>query len=322
MLPGPGEAVLSADPVPVPGATELLVRTHVTLMNPGTEWAIVDGHLPWLEFPLRPGYANVGTVIGVGKNVASSWLDRRVATHSRHAMYVVADADLSVAIEDGRIGDREAAFFGLADVAFNGLRRGGLQYGEAVVVFGAGIVGQLLVRASLAAGASRVVVVDVVEERLRCLPSDPRVLTATTSDEVPQRMVDANHGRLADVVFDATGNRHLLPEEVAAVRDEGRFVLVGSPRGGPTLFDFYSLCMARSIVIVGAHVDSHPKHEGLATPWTPRRHDELFFDYLSAGVLEVGRLVSDSVPYHDVPEVYRWPSERRAQSLGIVFDWQ
>lgn len=61
----------------------------------------------------------------------------------------------------------------------------------------------------------------------------------------------ANRGGKFDVAFEVTGNADLIPVEAAAVRGEGRLVIVSSPRAA-SRFDFHDLCNRPSLTIIGA----------------------------------------------------------------------
>ena len=59
-----------------------------------------------------------------------------------------------------------AAWAILGSVALHGVRRAELQIGQSVAVFGQGIVGQLIVQLARTGGASPVIGIDLVAQRL------------------------------------------------------------------------------------------------------------------------------------------------------------
>lgn len=67
---GPGVAELQAAPLPRPQDHELLIRTRVSLISPGTERAFFLG-LPNTsrQYPQASGYSNIGEVVAVGAQV-------------------------------------------------------------------------------------------------------------------------------------------------------------------------------------------------------------------------------------------------------------
>lgn len=328
-----GVAVETED-VPRPGAGELLVETSVTLISTGTEltW-LSDAEPPgtvWANlttFPLRPGYSNVGRVVEVGPGVGEEWVGRRVASYTPHARYVCAESVpgrwLSARpLDRDEVPDEQAAFFNLAETVMNGVRRSGVGWGDSVVVFGLGLLGQLAVRFCRLLGARPVFAVDVADERLRPLPGDRQIIPVNpTHDDARSLIEQKTAGRMADVAFEVTGNPDLIPAAIQALRFEGRFVVLSSPRGPGTLFNFHDLCNWPSYTIIGAQVQSHPKFETPANPWTAPRNAELFFDLIADGELDVSGLITHRYPGFEAPRAYEMLIENRLQALGVLLLW-
>jgi 2-desacetyl-2-hydroxyethyl bacteriochlorophyllide A dehydrogenase len=315
-------------PLPVPAAGELLIQTHRTLVSTGTELTILNGQYPpnsrWADygrFPFVPGYDHIGTVVEVGPEVDRAWLGRKVGSYAAHAAYVLGrPSDLRQIHRE--IPDEEAAFFTLAEIAMNGVRRGGVTWGETVAVYGLGLLGQLAARLCRLAGAGLVVGVDVAPSRLALFPALSRMAALNPAAGDPtERLQALARGRLADVVFELTGNPEAIPGEFALLRPQGRMVLLSSPRGPTPLFDFHDLCNSPSYTIIGAHNGSHPTHESPHTPWTRQRHAELFFDLVATGELEVAPLISHRLPCTEAPAVYAELLADRSRAMGVVLAW-
>jgi 2-desacetyl-2-hydroxyethyl bacteriochlorophyllide A dehydrogenase len=286
----------------------------------GSDWASLA------QYPLYPGYSNVGTVIDAGADVDQSLIGTRVASFSRHSRFVVVSLDgeghRRPRFLPDDVDDEDAAFFTLAEVAMNGIRRGAVTWGESVVVYGLGILGHLVVRLCRVGGARPVVAIDVAQTRLEALPGGTLVVGVNAeTDDAADVVKQATKERMADVVFEVTGNPELIPTEVECLRDQGRFVILSSPRGDPTLFDFHDLCNRKSVSIVGAHYYSHPAEGNLDNPWTWTRHAELFFDLLSSGELDLRGLVTHRFSYEDVEDAYAQLAEDRSSAIGVVLTW-
>ena len=324
----PRQVELQERAQPRPRAGELLIRTTATLISAGTELTILSGNFPaksvWARYgsyPFVAGYSNVGVVQEAGEGVDRTWVGRRVATRTPHAAWVTAPQASAAAVPDG-IPDEPAALFAIATIVMNGVRRARLAWGEAVVVFGLGLLGQFAVRFAERAGARPIVAVDVADARLGLLPKKPVVLPVNPeSADVRAAVREANHGRLADVVFEVTGDPELIAGEFAALKRQGRFVVLSSPRG-PTSFDFHDLCNAPSFTIIGSHETSHPAAETPENPWTHGRHYELFFDYVKEGAIDTGSLISHRVKPAQAPEIYHQLLAGPAAFMGVVIDWR
>jgi len=327
VFPEPRRVVIEDRDRPSPGEGEVLIRTRRTLISTGTELTILSGSFPedsaWSRygrFPFVPGYNNVGVVEEVGKGVDQSLVGRTVASHGSHAAYVVAPADQVLPVPDA-IPEEQAAFFTMACIAMNSLRRAPIQYGQAVAIYGLGLLGQLCVQLCRLCGARPIVAIDVAEFRLNLLPTAPYIVPVNPQTDDPVETVRrATRGRMADVVFEVTGAPDLIPREFALLKRQGRFVVLSSPRG-PTSFDFHDLCNAPSFTIIGAHVVSHPEHETPDNPWTRKRHGELFFDLLSYGDIDVARLMTHRVPFTQGPEIYLSLLKDRSRAMGVILQW-
>jgi len=307
VFPEPRKVVIEERPVPAPGPDALLVQTRRTLISTGTELTILSGDYPensiWhhsARYPFLPGYDNIGEVVDVGQNVDRKWLGTKVASYGIHARYATLPAVTARPIHVN-IADDHAAFFTIAEIVMNGIRRGQVTWGETVAVFGLGLLGQLAVQFCRLCGARSIVAVDLADWRLLRLSDRPSVVPVNASTEdVGEITRSATHGRMADVAFEITGDPSTIPNQVRVLRKQGRFVILSSPRG-PCLFDFHDLCNSPSYTIIGAHNSSHPQAETLNNPWTNHRHAELFFDLVADGRLDVGRLISHRLPYSDAP---------------------
>src|SRR2546425_9895933 len=84
------------EPVEVlaPGPGELLVRTAVSAVSPGTERAHFN-RLPntQVTYPYTPGYSGVGTVVELGRGVLSPRPGETVAGQLPHASLAIARVD-------------------------------------------------------------------------------------------------------------------------------------------------------------------------------------------------------------------------------------
>jgi len=312
--------------MPEPGPGEVLVETERTLISTGTELTILAGEgepgSNWediAEFPFEPGYNNVGTVAETGADVERVAVGDRVATLGDHRAFAVRDAAECRPVPSELSAD-EAVFFTIAEIVSNGVRRGEVTWGEGVVVYGLGLLGQLAVRICEAAGARPVVGVDLADTRLDYLPDRPGVVGVDPRERDPGDVIEAETGRLADVVFEVTGNPDVVTTELDALRDQGRFVVLSSPKG-ETSFDFHDHCNAPSYRIIGAHNSSHPETATPDNPWTQQRHCELFFDYLAEGRFDVESLVSHRSHYADAPELYEMLLADRTDAMGVVLEW-
>lgn len=312
---------------PAPGAGQVLIKTARTLVSIGTELAILTDAYPksasgasYGSLPFDPGYDNIGTVVEVGAGVAPDLLGKRVGTYGNHARYVLSDAHAIRPVHRD-ISDDEATFFTIAEIVMNGVRRAQTTWGEAVVVYGLGVLGQLTVQFCRLAGARPIFAVDVAPQRLASVPKQSAIISVNAATENVKAVVEQHtRGRMADVVFEVTGVSELIPKQFETLHKQGRFVVLSSPRG-PTTFNFRDLCNAPSYTIIGAHNSSHPPQATLDHPWTQHRHAELFFDLVADGGISVTPLITHREHYSKAPQLYEMLLADRSGAIGIVLEW-
>jgi 2-desacetyl-2-hydroxyethyl bacteriochlorophyllide A dehydrogenase len=325
----PKQAKIEETEVPTPSSDEVLVKTLITLISTGTELTMFSGEFPkdsvWervAKYPAAPGYSNCGIVKEVGENVKNLKVGDRVLSFSPHAEYVLAKR--TVKVPDG-VSDEEAAFGSLAAIVLNGVRLAHIKLGECVVIVGAGLLGQLACQFSRLCGGLPVIVVDLSETRLRIA----RKLGATAvlqpeKDDVAKKILELSKGRGADVMFEITGNPRIIPWELGLVKKQGRFILLSSPRG-PTTLDFHDYVNWPSRIIIGAHNMSHPAFETPFNVWTQDRNIELFFDLVSAGLVNVKDLITNRYPWTEAEAAYQMllePTGERLQVMGVLLDFK
>ena len=312
---------------PLPG--HALVQSQLSLISTGTELTLYGGEFPaqsvWARmarYPFTPGYANIGVVQDVGDGVDPSWVGARVATRGAHRKLNVLGVDALWRVPDS-IANEEAAFFTLAQTVMNGVRRAQVGWGDAVAVFGLGILGQLAVRCCRLCGARPVFGIDLASRRLELLPVDASVHplnAAKGAEAVRQAIAQETRDRMVDCAFEVTGLPQTIPDAIRTVRRQGRFILLSSPRG-KTEFDFHDLCNSPSYTIIGTHGGSHPSVETPDNPWTRARHTELFFDLLRSRELDLSQLLTRRVRFSDAPAMYQSLWEARTDELGVGFTW-
>ncbi|MDP2990030.1 MAG: zinc-binding dehydrogenase [Kiritimatiellota bacterium] len=324
----PKEVVIEDREMPSPKNDQLLLKTKCTLISTGTELTILNGEFPaggiWSQygkFPFVPGYNNIAEVVDVGPGVDRTWIGRKVATTVAHTQYAAVKVEHAQRSVRPDVPDEQAVFFAIAEIVMNGVRRANVRWGESVAVYGLGLLGQFTVLFCRLAGARPVFAIDTADSRLERLPEDSAIVRVNPGkDDVVSVVQKATRQRMADVVFEVTGDQKLIPEEFKVLRGMGRFVVLSSPRG-PTLFDFNDLCNNPSYMIIGTHSGSHPRYETPDNPWTNLRHAEMFFDLIADGDLNVARLISHRESYAEACRLYRMLLEDRSKAMGVVLDW-
>lgn len=305
------------------GRTGIRVEPAVVGMNPGTTLAGFTGTHPRMreeyvplrhpeaevEFPLPLSQNGVGRVVETGPDVESVAVGEFVQAGLDYATETVLDTDEDAprVVPDD---DDGYVFMTQGGVALNAIRRADLSLGDGVVVVGAGPIGLAVTRMADLAGAHRIVVNDVYENRLALAEEfgATETTTATRADLVrevlplfgeqpPTDERDETAGG-ADVVFDCAGVSDAVWAGLKLVRYNGTVCVAamhGDPLEGVSLGSDFHL---REIDIVSA-MQWGANNEW---PWTRERNREFYHDLVAEGTAGLDRMVSHRVAFEDLPD--------------------
>src|SRR3954470_6501141 len=220
---GPEVLELVDLPVPEPGAGEVLIRVSRAGVNFADTHQRHDQYVAKQQLPMVPG----GEVAGVREDTG----ERVVALvgHGGYAEYATAPAGLTFPIPDGVDDDVALALLIQGLTAWHLYRTAGrVAHGETVVVHSAaGGGGPLAGQLGRGLGAGPVIATAGSEERRQlAVELGADVAVDGSPDGLAERLIEANHGRKVDVVFDAAGGR-VFEESAEALAPFGRLVVYG-----------------------------------------------------------------------------------------------
>jgi 2-desacetyl-2-hydroxyethyl bacteriochlorophyllide A dehydrogenase len=239
----PGRVALETSPLPAPARGEILVRTLISAISPGTEMLIyrgqapadmpVDETLPALQgdfrFPLKYGYSAVGEVIQLGQGVSGDWQGKLVFSFHPHESHFRCSPEDLLPVPPG-VKLEDAAFLPNMETAVNFLMDGKPAIGEQVVVFGQGVVGLLTAALLAKMPLASLVTVDRYPARRRRSvnlgatasldPDEPDALSMVMS-----ALQDGREYAGADLAYELSGNPEALDMIVAAAGFNGRIVI-------------------------------------------------------------------------------------------------
>jgi len=324
---------------------EVRVRARVSLMSTGTEniafnelFSAGTHWAAWVRYPFHPGYAAVGDVEAVGPGVDHLAPGNTVFVGMPHASHFVVPAATCATVPSA-VDVRDAVWQALAGTAFVGARAASYRLGSAVVIVGAGPIGQMSTRWAAAAGADRIVVVDTFPSRLELARAGGA--TAVIDGPIVDRRDDiiaAVGGQQPPIVIDCTGDANVLAGALDLVGFRGRVVVLGDT-GSPEDQHLTSDLITRGITIVGAHaghlatvldddVDAdpfavfRPKAAPAAAPEpTGQRFARLFHRLVATGRFPLDGLISHEFAAGDCEQAYKLANTARDTTMGILFDW-
>jgi threonine dehydrogenase-like Zn-dependent dehydrogenase len=291
-LVGPRKVALKEEEVDF-SDNEMLVRvTHCGLCQyDGSYFKGIIGSIPQ-----RLGHEPVGIIEQVGKKVAGFKAGDRVTGLFAHlrafATYCVADPKLAVPVPSAipselALGEPLKCISTIA-------RAASPQFGDNVLVMGAGFMGLLVIAALRASSAGLLIVADINDERLK-LAGELGATHILRSDDPGflERVKDLTRGHGVDIAVEVVGLP--APAELAArtLRRGGRprYVLAGW-HGQPGTFTL------RNWTTVGAEIlSAHPSYS--LDPMDDLRRG---MAALERGIFPMDRLVTHRFPLARVQE--------------------
>lgn len=303
-----------------PGPGEVRIRNIASLVSAGTELAVLrKRHRAFasggeaaaqFRYPFHPGYAAVGVIESIGRNVTGFSTGDMVWHPGPHATGAVMPADRCLAVPTG-IEARDAVFFGLAQIAMTAIRRAPVALGDSVLVSGLGLVGILVGSLYQLAGA-RVAAADFSpgrRSRAAMFGFDPVIDLKSTS------LVDWYSERpdsRPDVAIEAAGIEANIEACMKAARQGGRVVLQGSPRK-PMEIDPYTDIHRKGLTLIGAH-------DGTVSAEV-RQKDVPYLFSLCAGPLRIENIRTHEFAFDQAPTVYDRVETDLDEYLGVVLTY-
>jgi 2-desacetyl-2-hydroxyethyl bacteriochlorophyllide A dehydrogenase len=326
-FPSPRRAELRRERLSPPGPEEVLVRTAVSAISPGTEMLVYRGEAPHdlpldlptlagsYALPAKYGYAVVGRVERAGEQVHDLAPGDAVFVHHPHQDLFTIPARLAVRLPE-EVPLERSAFFANLETALGVVHDAGLRLGEAAAVFGCGVVGLLVLRLLVLCGAGSVVAVDPLGSRRR-FALRLGASSAAKPGEVAGAVREATGGRGADVVVEASGSAAALQEALGCVCREGAVVVASWYGTKPAVLDLGGHFHRGRVRIRSSQVGGIAPE--LSARWDRARRGRAVLDLLRHLPLE--EMVTHRVPFERAPEAYRLVDERPDETLQVILTY-
>lgn len=143
--------------------------------------------------------------------------------------FVVHPAAFTYRLPDN-VSFAEGAIVEPLSIGLQAAKKAAMKPGDIAVVIGAGTIGAMTALAALAGGAARVILADVVPDKLALFAGNPAVTTVDVRTRpLADAVAEATSGWGADVVFEASGSANAYAGLVDLMCPGGCAVLIGMP---------------------------------------------------------------------------------------------
>ena len=304
-------------PIPELKPTQVLVKTRYSLISPGTELAIYQGthtglkdkENHWASFPFSPGYAAVGEVVQVGEDCQSLTEGDLIYYEGNHASHqVLNDSDFTVKLDENHPLEK-VVWARFAQIAYTSLAVNPEKPPE-VLIFGAGMIGNLAAQLSREICKNRAFITDIVESRLS-IAEKCGIMVSRSSD----------NDKKWPCIIDATGLPSMISPELNLLEKEGTLILLGSTRGNLADFDLYNLIHRKCSRILGAHESFiSPKQKSI------KRNKRLIIEKLISLIAEdriiIAPLVTHSITCNEIKDAYEGLINEKEKYMGVLIRWE
>ena len=327
---------LPDDPV---AADEVELETLYSGISAGTELTAYRGSNPYLSnewdpelrlfvpgesthaYPLDGwGYEEVGIIRSVGADVDAALVGELVWGAWGHRSTVVRPADWALQRllpKDGR--PLAGVFAKIGAIALNAVLDADIHVGETVVVFGAGVPGQIVAQLARLNGG-QVVIVDL-DARRRDLALELGASAALdpASEDVAAAVRAATRNRGADVVIEMSGSYHALHEAVRAAAYSSRVVVSGFFQGPATPVRLGEEFHHNRVSIIGSQISG--VSPALQHRWDELRMSRTILDLERSGELRLTELVTHTFGADDAPAAFEMLDLAAEPALQVVLDY-
>jgi 2-desacetyl-2-hydroxyethyl bacteriochlorophyllide A dehydrogenase len=331
----PYEVHVREEELPRPATGQILVRTLVSAISPGTELLMYRGQAPAdisldetipalagdHSYPFKYGYAAVGQVVGVGVDVGEEWRWRSVFSfHPHESHFVTTPEDVIPIPTDISLDD--AAFLPNMETAVSFLLDGRPLIGEKVVVFGQGIVGLLTTALLARLPLAQLVTMDKypLRQHESLALGAHASLDPEAEDALKELMARLDEGQTdagADLTYELSGSPAALDTAIAATGFNGR-VVIGSWYGRKRADLNLGGRFHRSrIQLLSSQVSTIAPE--LTGRWTKARRLRLAFKMLKE--LKPSRLITHRFPFSRAAKAYATIDQHPEQCIQVILTY-
>jgi len=284
--------------------------------------------------PMVLGHEASGTVIAVGKGVTHLNVGDRVCMEpgipdpnskaTRLGMYnldpavrfwatppvhgclretLVHPGTLVFKLPDN-VGFDEGALVEPLAVGIHAARKAQIKPGDLALVIGAGTIGMATAMVAMASGCSKVIIADVVQEKLDLVSSLGMLSVNVTREDLNAVVSDATNGWGADVVFEASGSVEAVANLFQPLCPGGRIVLIGMPARPVPLDVVSAQAKEARIETVFRYAHDYPRALLL----------------LESGRVNLKRLVTDRYRFEDSVKAFEYAANPRPSCVKIVVE--
>ena len=317
--------------MPAPAADQVLVQAVISGVSAGTEMLVYRGQLPRdtgdrndlvsadLHYPVCYGYASVGRVMALGRDVDRQWQDRLVFAFQPHRSHYVVSPEALFPVPDPLLPE-DGVFLPNMETAVNLLQDAEPLLGECVLILGQGIVGLLTAALFRQFPLQRLVTADRFElRRSASMELGADASLDPSFEDFRELATQTLPSPLSgfDLALEVSGNPSALDDAIALTAFSGR-VVIGSWYGEKrAAIDLGGRFHRSRLSVMASQVSTiSPKLSGR---WSKSRRFEVAWDAILR--LKPHRWITHRFSLSEAAEAYRMLDQAPEQTLQVVLSY-
>ncbi len=190
-------------------------------------------------------------------------------------------------------------------VGLHAANEGGVKLGKTVAILGGGPIGMMTLLACRAMGASKIIVTDLFENRLKNAKRlGAQVTVCAKTENTVEAVLRETDGAGVDIVFETAGNRVTLQQATQIVGRAGTIVQVGN-QNEPVEIDFMPL-MVREVTI--------------KTIYRYRNIFPMAIEALASGRIDLSLVEPSLFPFEQSGDAFRYTIEHGQDIIKSVIE--
>jgi 2-desacetyl-2-hydroxyethyl bacteriochlorophyllide A dehydrogenase len=327
-FPAAGVAEIRTELAQPLGPTDVRVRAIASGVSAGSELLVYRGlapsdlppDLPTVEgdfrFPIKFGYANVGTVVEAGTDVTELEVGDLVFAHHPHQTEYVVPADFPIRLPKALPADR-GVFAANLETAATVVLDAHPRLDEAVLVVGQGVVGQLVTMLLKRAGGRPIIATDLHERRRNAALRAGADHALAPDDTLAAQVLELTGGRGVDVAVEASGSPAALQSCVDATAFGGTVVVASWYGTREVTLVLGGAFHRRRLRLVSSQVST--LDPALSTRWNRERRTDLVRSLLTELPLE--DLITHRFAFSAAASAYELLETKPEECVQVVLDY-
>ncbi len=174
--------------------------------------------------------------------------------------------------------------------------------GDIALVIGAGTIGTVMTLSALTGGCGRVILADIVQERLDVISQFGPIVPVNVKEQDLQEVVsDLTDGWGADIIFETSGSPSVAPMIFDPLCPGGRIIYVGLPPEPVPIDIAYATTKEARIYTIMRYAHMFPRALAL----------------IGSGQLDLKPLITDTFPFSESIQAFEYASNARPTSIKV-----